>query len=720
MSLTVSPFTALLCAFSLFAFAIPPALSADTAPGPNRGETVLREFLILSGVGRSGRSPVFTDALEARIVGGKWAPPAAGDAIRLPDGAERKWEAAKAGEDGWLQGRALRGGYAYASVNLDAPAVMLLEAAGHNLAYVNGEPRAGDPYAWEFVRLPVQLRKGRNDFLFHCSRGRLRAKLIAPPAPLSLDSRDATLPDLRIGEKIDSWGAVVLVNATSQTQGGLSLVSELDPGKPVRTPLPKLPPLSVRKVAFRIVGPAPKSEGEAPLRVQSYGGPNNRTSLLPVIQIPLRVRRPEQTYKVTFVSDIDGSVQYYGVNPMMPGARKDAAPALFLSLHGAGVEAIGQADAYAGKSWGHLVAPTNRRPYGFDWEDWGRMDAMEVLRDAHRRFRPDPNRVYLTGHSMGGHGTWQVGATYPDRFAAIGPSAGWISFFSYAGGRRIENPNPVEAMLNRAASPSDTLALSRNYLNHGVYILHGDADDNVPVTEARTMADHLKGFHRNFTVHEQPGAGHWWDASEEPGADAVDWMPMFDFFARHARPADGQLRQVDFTTASPGISAWCYWAGIEAQIHPLRFSNIKLRWDPHRRRFTGTTENVSRLALNLERVTPGATLAVELDGQTLEKIECPTEARRLLLSRQGEKWAVTRTVDAALKKPSRYGPFKEAFTNRMVFAYGTKGTPEENAWAYAKARYDAETFWVRANGSVDVVPDSELRPEIYPDRNVIL
>ena len=60
------------------------------------------------------------------------------------------------------------------------------------------------------------------------------------------------------------------------------------------------------------------------------------------------------------------------------------------------------------------------------------------------------------------------------------------------------------------------------------------------------------------------------------------------------------------------------------------------------------------------------------------------------------------------KRAHRYGPFKEAFGNRMIFVYATKGTAEENAWAYAKARFDAETWWYRGNGSVDVVPDTEF------------
>ena len=56
----------------------------------------------------------------------------------------------------------------------------------------------------------------------------------------------------------------------------------------------------------------------------------------------------------------------------------------------------------------------------------------------------------------------------------------------------------------------------------------------------------------------------------------------------------------------------------------------------------------------------------------------------------------------------------------MLLVYGTQGTPEENAWAAAKARYDAETFWYRGNGSVEVIPDTAFRPDRERDRSVIL
>ena len=58
------------------------------------------------------------------------------------------------------------------------------------------------------------------------------------------------------------------------------------------------------------------------------------------------------------------------------------------------------------------------------------------LDDATRAFTPAPDQVYVTGHSMGGHGTWQLGTLFPGRFATLGPSAGWGSFYSYTGRTR--------------------------------------------------------------------------------------------------------------------------------------------------------------------------------------------------------------------------------------------------------------------------------------------
>jgi hypothetical protein len=310
--------------------------------------------------------------------------------------------------------------------------------------------------------------------------------------------------------------------------------------------------------------------------------------------------------------------------------------------------------------------------------------------------------------------------TYPDRFAAIGPSAGWVSFASYGGGGRRAEVSEFEAMLRRAAGPSDTLALVRNLDGVGVAIVHGADDDNVPASEARTMTEALAAFHRDWTYHEQPQAGHWWDVSSEPGADCVDWAPLFDAFARRARPAADAVRHVQFTTKNPGVSARSHWVAIEAQAEPLETSTVDLRCDPGARRIQGTTSNVARLRLNLGAIlAPGQPVTFELDGATAREAAWPATGV-VVLARGDAAWEAVEPAGPDQKGPQRNGPFKEAFQHRFQLVYATGGTPEENAWALAKARYDAEVFGYRGNGSVDVVADTAFDPKAEPDRAVVV
>jgi hypothetical protein len=54
----------------------------------------------------------------------------------------------------------------------------------------------------------------------------------------------------------------------------------------------------------------------------------------------------------------------------------------------------------------------------------------------------------------------------------------------------------------------------------------------------------------------------------------------------------------------------------------------------------------------------------------------------------------------------------------MVLVYGTKGSPEENAWTLNKARYDAETFYYRGNGAIELVADTDVvSGRVYQDTN---
>src|SRR5437762_1917029 len=66
----------------------------------------------------------------------------------------------------------------------------------------------------------------------------------------------------------------------------------------------------------------------------------------------------------------------------------------------------------------------------------------------------------------------------------------------------METPSNIEALMLRGFSSSDTLKLLTNVTNNGVYVLHGGADQTVPIAQARFMRTRLAAFHPNFAYLE--------------------------------------------------------------------------------------------------------------------------------------------------------------------------------------------------------------------------
>jgi len=683
----------------------------------------LTKGLRLGAVGSKGRTPIHRDPVEARLVRGTWAPPKAGDVVTAAEGGTQTWGEVTAGAGGKFEGDDFSGG-AYVSLPYESPEekVVLFHAVGNDFAYVNGEMRPGDPYGTGWLRLPIVVRKGANELLVRVSRGSLRVTLEEPPAPVYISPDDATLPspserdglvesgkrDVPLSPRSLSPGAVVVVNATRSPLGALSIA----PKGLVAPSASRLGPLTLAKVpSLTIAG-----SGTTYLWLDDPANPVS--SFTPRQADDAGSARPSL---VTFRSSVDGSAQYWAMRTP-PGSMPITS--LVLSLHGAGVEARSQAASYAPHAGVAIVCPTNRRPFGFDWEDWGRLDALEVLDLATEALKPDPNQIYLTGHSMGGHGTWQLGCTFPDKFAAIGPSAGWPSFATYIGGPAVPPADPVEELLRRANNPSDTMALVNNLAPLGIYILHGDKDDNVPVEQARDMAKVLAGFHRDWRLFEQPGAGHWWDVSKAPGADCVDWPPMFEFFAKRRRAPEQLVTEVNFTTMDPAVSDRCYGVRITQQTHALMPSRIRVR------RAAGDVtveiENVDRFTFDDK---PAGELIVNGKPTQVEEDEGGYwgAGPALVWERARGAFATHGLEDESMcdptgqKNPRRGGSFKSAFRNHFRFVYGTAGTPEENAASYARARLDSETWYYRGNGGAEVLPDVELVAEKdRKDENVIL
>ena len=130
--------------------------------------------------------------------------------------------------------------------------------------------------------------------------------------------------------------------------------------------------------------------------------------------------------------------------------------------------------------------------------------AMQALDAAIAEFGGDRDRVYLTGLSMGGYGTWHLALAHPDRFAAIVPICGGLLPHPSALSVR-QSPLTMQA-------PDPYMFTAKALRAMPAWIFHGADDTVIPVTESRQMADALRKANGDVRYTEYPGVGHGsWD-----------------------------------------------------------------------------------------------------------------------------------------------------------------------------------------------------------------
>jgi pimeloyl-ACP methyl ester carboxylesterase len=153
-------------------------------------------------------------------------------------------------------------------------------------------------------------------------------------------------------------------------------------------------------------------------------------------------------------------------------------------------------------------------PSGVSWTDPAVMaTTFAQLDQAMAEFHGDPDRVVLTGLSLGGNGTWALAAAQPDRFAALVPCCGFVARTArgYQGAGDYQKPDPFyETALKVAHLP--------------VWAFHGGDDDVVPPAQTRIMIGLLISLGKKPLYTEFPGVNHgsWVKAYAEPGL--IPWM----------------------------------------------------------------------------------------------------------------------------------------------------------------------------------------------------
>ncbi|RKY74594.1 MAG: hypothetical protein DRQ14_01440 [Candidatus Latescibacterota bacterium] len=638
------------------------------------------------------------------------------------------WDALQA-HHGWAGRRGVA--YAYAELEVRGRRRTLILTDKVGAFWLNGRMYYGDVYGYRRGKVrtfvPVVLRDGTNRILLKFGvwggvwekERKIIFKILPVHEPLVFNISDVTVPDAVRGEVIEGWMAIPLINATEVPLRKVRLrVGGDEVFRRTETVVGFMPPLTIQKV---------------PVRVKTRGAVTTEkdTLFLPVVAevdgrkvssvVPVRVRNLEEGFRTTYVSSVDSSVQEFSVLP-----PKDFHPegtyGLILALHGASVPSGWVLGCYDPKPWAFVVGPTNRRPYGFDWQDWGRIDPLEVLDEMKRRYRIDPDRVYLTGHSMGGHGTWHVGLHHPDLFAAIAPSAGWTSFNIYVPffmrKSYIYAHPKLRSIRDMVIREDRAEVFVENALNLPVFVLHGGKDEEVPPIHARMMVKRLKQLGYEVTYREVPGKKHWWDLKGVPGTACVNYPEMMEFLRSKVR--DGAPKKVVFKTTDLALNDGIYWVRIDQMEELYRDALIvaEVKGDHV---IDVKVSNVAGFTLfPPERWVGLGRLRILVNGHELRvdlKKYGPVSIRR---DKKG-RFALGRIKHKGLwKRPGLYGPIKRAYFSPFVFVYGTIGTPEETEVNLHLARTKAQKWWYRGNGWVRIVPDTSVDERIIENYNLIL
>lgn len=133
-------------------------------------------------------------------------------------------------------------------------------------------------------------------------------------------------------------------------------------------------------------------------------------------------------------------------------------------------------------------------------ERWSTDVLNGLLDQMEEQYRVDEKRIYVTGLSMGGYGTWALAQRYPERFAAIAPVCG--------GG------NPAEACAIKDVP---------------TWVFHGEKDTVVPFEYSQVMVDELKRCRGNPRFTAYPEAGH------DAWSETYDNQALYDWFLLQQR-----------------------------------------------------------------------------------------------------------------------------------------------------------------------------------------
>ena len=363
-----------------------------------------------------------------------------------------------------------------------------------------------------------------------------------------------------------------------------------------------------------------------------------------------------------------------------------------------------------------VVAPHGRGSCDYMWiaED----DVLAVIEEAERDYRIDPDRVYVTGYSMGGTGSWNMAVRFPGRFAASYPVAGNadISAWIKAWNKKEDRETPLWDLRWFMRTNTSPVTFAENLCQMPVRVAHGALDSVVPVGHARSITQRLRELgYENIEYEEDAGGTHFLGA---PTSERIAWLRRFrrDPWPRHVRYKTAWYRY-------PGA----YWVRINRFAERLKFAEIDVSAKPGNR-VEVKTSNITEfmLTLNGKLVDMGQPVAAVVNGAAVRVQKVPPHGVVVFVSDGKGGWQIEgrqkpdRTFPPG-KHTGQEGPIEDCVRERFLVVYGTQG---DDAWRKEIIRREALRWcrqWLRRFVAMPPYkPDSDVTAADIRECNLIL
>ena len=409
---------------------------------------------------------------------------------------------------------------------------------------------------------------------------------------------------------------------------------------------------------------------------------------------PFRQRRGQLLR--SYYSPLDDSWQSYGL--VVPGdyTGQRSYP-LMVRLHGHGGYRAFQCLPPTTVPGVIIATPQGRG--SADYMLSAEEDVLRVIGEVGKDYNIDPNRTILEGHSMGGTGSWNLGAKFPDRFSCIAPVMGNTDHeVLYVD--REPLPEPAESFkgLRRfLLAANDPITYAENLLNVPVFCGHGALDPIVRVQHSQRMINRLKelGHH---PVYGEFSKVHHGGFPQSFYDERWNWM-----LKQRRQPKPAKLRYKTTRLRYDGaywlrIRQFEKWGEIaEVQAEQAASGEVRLQ-----------TVNVAVLSVLPERLLamPLETLTIRADGQLAYQGPPRSSVR---LEKVKGLWQVAGRASGLCKRKGLEGPVADAMLSPFLIVYGT--TAEEPLWNRV-TRGEAESLaaeWERRYLA---------KPRLKPDREV--